>query len=78
MPLEGDDGDGGSAMRRLLRPSKVNCDHEEQRTARLLRIETLRRYDADAIGGHYEVVWCEKCGAIKEGDDEWQLPERLK
>ena len=53
------------------------CDHEAQRTARLLRTESLRRFDADAIGGHFEVVWCEKCGALKEAKDEWTLPTSL-
>ena len=52
----------------------MSCDHEEQRLARKLKTETIDRFDVDSVGGHYEVCWCEKCGAIKRGQDPWQLP----
>jgi hypothetical protein len=55
----------------------IGCDHEQHRLAKLLRTEPLERFDADSIGGHYEVVWCEKCGAIKRGEDAWQAPTEI-
>jgi hypothetical protein len=56
-------------------PLRATCDHEEQRVANKRRTETLERFDVNSIGGHYEVVWCEKCGAVKRGIDPWQLPK---
>jgi hypothetical protein len=50
------------------------CEHEKHRLAMKRRIEPLRRWEADSIGGHYEVVWCEDCGAIKSGSEPWQSP----
>lgn len=52
----------------------MTCNHEEHRLARRLRTEPLDRFDVDSIGGHYEVVWCRKCGAIKRGAEPWELP----
>ena len=50
------------------------CPHAEHRQRKLLRTETIVRVDADGIAGHYEVCWCEVCGAVKQGDGPWTMP----
>lgn len=36
------------------------------------------RFDVDAIGGHYDVLWCSECGSIKRGDDAWEAPQQIR